>query len=77
MEIAESTEEDEMSALKLIFDSFSAYLPAFEEQLKKADRKVNNAVQSIQNSNSILFAYEDDEFPECEYPYTKLQLVEP
>ena len=66
-----------MSALKLIFDSFSAYLPVCEEQLKKADRKVNNVVQSIQNSNNILFAYEDDEFPEFEYPFTHIQHEEP
>ena len=66
-----------MSALKLIFDSFSAYLPVCEEKLKKADRKVNNVIQSIQNSNSILFGYEDDKFPEYEYPYIHIQPVEP
>lgn len=58
-----------MSVLKTIFDSLSSYLPVCEAELAEADIKVKNAFQSIQSTNNTLFAYEDDVFPEYEYPF--------
>lgn len=58
-----------MSVLKTIFDSLSSYLPVCEVELAEADTQLKNACQSIQNTNNTLFAYEDDEFPEYEYPF--------
>ena len=75
METTDIEGEDEMSVLKTIFDSLSSYLPACKAELAEADTKVKNAFQSIQNTNNTLFAYEDDEFPEYEYPFIWIYVI--